>query len=160
MSSTPIIGPSVLKDSYGCVDSFDVYITRNDKIKLLDFNAVCTTSSPLLFAWEDLGMDPQNPPLEDTGVMTPASSVASKADDGRRSRRGSGSLCPGRRFVHDGVDICRLDAVRHGRVFFSRRPREDAKRRPSPKLTFMDKRAVGYIPLDTSSIEGHTCSQE
>ena len=40
--------------------SLDVYVTQSDAIKLLDINAVCLSSSPLLFSWEELGLDPEN----------------------------------------------------------------------------------------------------
>jgi len=46
------------------LDSFDVYVTKRDKVKLLDINAICASSSPLLFSWEELELDfaNQDPP--------------------------------------------------------------------------------------------------
>lgn len=37
------------------IDSFDIYINSKDKIKIIDFNPICPSSSPLLFAWSELG---------------------------------------------------------------------------------------------------------
>lgn len=42
------------------VDSMDVYLTSKGKIKLIDFNAICSFSSSLLFTWEELNLTLEN----------------------------------------------------------------------------------------------------
>lgn len=44
-----------LKDEFGGGDyTFDVYVTKEDKVKLMDFNTWGGVTLPLLFSWEEL----------------------------------------------------------------------------------------------------------
>eukprot|EP00210_Caulerpa_lentillifera_P004283 g4086.t1 len=40
--------------------SFDVYLALNGEVMLIDFNAICSFSSPLLFSWDELGLNHDN----------------------------------------------------------------------------------------------------
>jgi hypothetical protein len=40
-----------------CPVTFDAYVATNNTVKLLDFNPVGGTTSPLLFTWRELGLD-------------------------------------------------------------------------------------------------------
>jgi len=44
-----------LKDEFGGEDyTFDVYVTKDNKVKLMDFSIWRSSTFPLLFSWEEL----------------------------------------------------------------------------------------------------------
>lgn len=40
-----------------CADTFDAYVATNGTVKLIDFNPVGGVTSPLLFTWQELGLE-------------------------------------------------------------------------------------------------------